>query len=255
MLLGERQADMLLTDPPYNVDYHGSAGSIMNDNMEDDSFLAFLQDSLQNAKSVMRDGAAFYIWHADGNGNAFRNACVAVGLQIRQVLIWVKNSFVLGRQDYQWKHEPCLYGWKDGAHYFKDTRSESTVFDDKINIKKLKKEEMALLLEQLLSDQISTTVLYEDKPLVSDLHPTMKPVVLLSKLIKNSTRKGETVLDLFGGSGSTLIACEQLKRSCCMMELDPRFVDVIIARWEQLTGGKAVLYDGTEPSENRGAKF
>lgn len=210
---------------------------------------------MQNAKSVMRDGAAFYIWHADGNGNAFRNACAAVGLQVRQVLIWVKNGFVLGRQDYQWKHEPCLYGWKDGTHYFKDTRSESTVFDDKLNIKKLKKEEMAELLEQLLSDQISTTVLYEDKPLVSDLHPTMKPIVLLSKLIKNSTRRGETVLDLFGGSGSTLIACEQLKRSCCMMELDPRFVDVIIDRWEQLTGGKAVLYEGTEPPKNKGIKI
>lgn len=160
----------------------------------------------------MKPGAAFYIWHADSNGYLFRAACAEVW-QVRQCLIWNKNSLVLGRQDYQWKHEPCLYGWKDGAaHYFADTRSETTVIDEK-------------------------------RPTRSESHPTMKPVSLLARLIKNSSKPGELVLDTFGGSGSTLIACEQLKRRCCMMEIDPKYCDVIIERWESFTGEKAVLLD------------
>ena len=148
----------------------------------------------------------------------------------------------MGRQDYQWKHEPCLYGWKGGAaHYFKDDRSQTTVFDDKIDLKKLKKDEMLQLLQEVFSEKIQTTVLYEDKPLRNDLHPTMKPVRLMGKLISNSTKEGEIVLDLFGGSGSTLIACEQLDRRCCIMELDPKYCDVIIDRWETFTGEKAIL--------------
>lgn len=164
---------------------------------------------------------------------------------MRQVLVWVKNSIVLGRQDYQWKHEPCLYGWKEGAgHYFVDDRTQATVIDDSIDLRKLKKDEMLRMLQAIYSDKASTTVLYENKPTVNDLHPTMKPVKLLARQIRNSTRPGDLVLDVFGGSGSTLIACEQLNRTCFINELDPRYVDVIIDRWERFTGEKAVRLNG-----------
>lgn len=205
----------------------------------------FLRDAFAAADQVMKPGAAFYIWHAESGGSVFRTALIKVGWKLRQCLIWVKNGFVIGRQDYQWRHEPCLYGWKDGAaHYFTNDRTQSTVFDDKIDLKKLKKEEMLQLLQEVFSEKIPTTILYEDKPLRNDVHPTMKPVPLMGKLISNSTKAGETVLDLFGGSGSTMIACEQLGRSCCMMELDPKYCDVIIDRWETFTGEKAVLLNG-----------
>ena len=147
----------------------------------------------------------------------------------------------MGRQDYQWKHEPCLYGWKDGApHYFVDDRTQATVIEDKINLKKLKKEELLQMLQDIFGDKISTTVINEDKPSANSEHPTMKPIKLLSRQIKNSSRQNDIVLDVFGGSGSTMIACEQLNRTCYMMELDPRYCDVIINRWEQFTGQKAV---------------
>jgi len=150
----------------------------------------------------------------------------------------------MGRQDYQWKHEPCLYGWKDGCHYFTEDRSQPTVIDENINLRKLSKAELLVMLSEMLSDKVPTTVLYEDKPLVNDIHPTMKPIRLMARLIKNSTRPGQNVLDLFGGSGSTMMACEQLDRSCYTMELDPRYVDAIINRWEKFTGEKAVLLNG-----------
>lgn len=218
---------------------------IENDNLAGDEFVAFLRDAFAAADQVMKPGAAFYIWHAESGGSVFRTALIKVGWKLRQCLIWVKNGFVIGRQDYQWRHEPCLYGWKDGAaHYFTNDRTQSTVFDDKIDLKKLKKEEMLQLLQEIFSEKIPTTILYEDKPLRNDVHPTMKPVPLMGKLISNSTKAGETVLDLFGGSGSTMIACEQLGRSCCMMELDPKYCDVIIDRWETFTGEKAVLLNG-----------
>ena len=194
----------------------------------------------------MKPGAAFYIWHPDSGGLTFRDAILRAGLTVRQCLIWNKNALVLGRQDYQWKHEPCLYGWKDGAaHYFDESRSEATVIPDgeEVDPKKLKKEELVALCTQLLAEDRKTTVIDEDKPSRSEEHPTMKPIRLMARLIKNSTRPDETVLDTFGGSGSTLIACEQLRRRCCMMEIDPRYCDVIITRWETLTGGKAVLLD------------
>lgn len=133
-----------------------------------------------------------------------------VGLQVRQQLIWVKNAMTLGRQDYQWRHEPCFYGWKEGAaHYFVDDRTQTTVFE-------------------------------EAKPIKNDVHPTMKPVKLIAKFVENSSKKDDIVLDLFGGSGSTLIASEQLRRKCYIMEFDPKFCDVIIRRWEKLTGEKAI---------------
>ena len=214
---------MCLTDPPYNVAL-GKGGSfddarkrhrrkdglvIMNDDMDDDSFRSFLVSAFTIIHDSLKDGGAFYIWHADNEGLNFRSALVEAGLQQRQTLIWNKNAFTLGRQDYQWKHEPCLYGWKDGAaHFFTEDRTRSTVIDC-------------------------------DRPVRSDDHPTMKPIVLMAELIRNSSRKGEIVFDPFGGSGSTLIACEQLGRRCRMMELDPIYCQVIIDRWERLTGKKA----------------
>lgn len=218
---------------------------IQNDHMADDEFVSFLRDAFTAADKAMKPGAAFYIWHAESGGSAFRNACRQMGWKIRQCLIWVKNGFVMGRQDYQWKHEPCLYGWKDGAaHYFVNDRSQSTVTDDKIDFRKLKKEELLQLVEEIYSDKNPTTVIYEDKPLMNDVHPTMKPVKLMGRLVSNSTRKEENVLDIFGGSGSTLIACEQLERNCFTMELDPKYCDVIIERWETFTGKKAEKITG-----------
>jgi site-specific DNA-methyltransferase (adenine-specific) len=243
-LMGGAQADLLLTDPPYNVNYEGGTKdkmTIANDNMDDASFVAFLTDAFMAADKAMKPGAAFYIWHADSKGWEFRSALHNAGFTLRETLVWVKNALVLGRQDYQWKHEPCLYGWKDGAaHYFIEDRSQSTVFEDAgVDYKKLKKSELLALVQQLTAPKTETTVLYEDKPTHNDIHPTMKPVRLMGRLIKNSARPQENVLDLFGGSGSTLIACEQLNRTCYMMEFDPKYCDAILARWEKLTGEQA----------------
>lgn len=158
---------------------------------------------------------------------------------------------ILGRQDYQWKHEPCFYGWADGAaHYFIDDRKQTTVFEDmRPNIKGMKKEELQAMLEELLGDKISTTVICEDKPAANDVHPTMKPIRLLARQIKNSSKPGEIVVDIFGGSGSTLIACEQLGRKCRTVELDPRYADAIIERWETLTGKKAELVNSSHMTQ------
>ena len=214
---------------------------IMNDKMEDNEFFNFLLQFYKVALDNMRPGAAFYIWHAGNEAANFGNALKAAGGELRQTLIWKKNAFTLGRQDYQWEHEHALYGWKEGAaHYFVNDRTQPTVFADKeLNIDKMKKEEMRNLLKQLLDDQIPTTVIEEDKPSRSAEHPTMKPIPLIGRLIKNSSRPGEIVLDTFGGSGTTLMACEQLNRKCYTCELDPRYVDVIIERWEKYTGLKA----------------
>lgn len=212
-LMDGNLADMVVTDPPYNVDYVGKtedALKIKNDKMNDDNFLQFLTDAFDCMKSHLKEGGAFYIWHADSEGFNFRYACKLNDLKIRECLIWNKNSMVMGRQDYQWKHEPCLYGWKDGAsHYFIDDRTLTTVIDCK-------------------------------RPNRADLHPTMKPVELYSFQIKNSSKKNEIVLDLFAGSGTTIIACEQLDRQARVMELDEHYATVIVDRWEKLTGQKAV---------------
>lgn len=240
-LLGGSPAQLLLTDPPYNVDYTGATSRHMkleNDAMAQDAYEAFLRRALENGAAALEPGASFYLWHGDReSGRAVRNACHAVGLPMRQCLIWVKQSATLGRQDYHWRHEPCLhgqaepealdcggtwnsheaclYGWKDGrAHLW-------------------------------CSDRKQTTVLEFDRPMRSAEHPTMKPVKLFAYLIANSTLPGAAVLDLFAGSGTTAIACEQLGRTALMMELDPRFADVIIDRWEAAAGEKAVLLHGT----------
>lgn len=243
-LMGGEQAHLLLTDPPYNVDYQGGTKDkmkIANDNMDDVAFVGFLTAAFNCAIQAMRPGAAFYVWHADSKGFEFRTALKEVGLTLRETLIWVKNALVLGRQDYQWKHEPCLYGWKDGAaHYFTEDRAQSTVIEDAaVDYRKLKKDELLQIVLELTSDKIPTTVIYENKPTKNDIHPTMKPVKLMARLIRNSTRPKELVLDLFGGSGSTMIAAEQIDRRCFMMEFDPKYCDAILARWEKLTGEEA----------------
>lgn len=212
-VMGGGIADLWLTDPPYNVAYQGKtkdALTIQNDEMDDESFRRFLVSAYSAADSVLKEGAAFYIWHADSEGFNFRGACRDVGWKVRECLIWSKNTFVLGRQDYQWQHEPCLYGWKEGAAH------------------------------NWYSDRSQTTILEFDRPNRNAEHPTMKPVGLFQYLIGNSTKPGDIVLDSFGGSGTTLIACEQTGRSARIIELDPCYCDVIIERWQNLTGQRAV---------------
>ncbi len=212
-------ADLLITDPPYNVDYHGCTSenlTIKNDSMEDAQFRDFLTKAFSCANSVMKPGAVFYIWHAESEGFNFRAACKEIGWDVRQCLIWKKSSMVLGRQDYQWQHEPCLYGWKAGAGHL------------------------------WTSDRKQTTILEFDKPKRNDIHPTMKPVKLFDYQICNNTKENDVVLDLFGGSGTSIMACEQNGRICYMMELDPCYVDVIIDRWEKFTGDRAVLLSRKE---------
>lgn len=224
-LMGGQQADLLVTDPPYNVAL-GMGGSvdearkrhrrtdglvIMNDKMEDSKFREFLVSVYTAAKNNMKAGASFYIWHADSERFNFEGAAKDVGWQVRETLIWNKNSITLGRQDYQWKHEPCLYGWNEGGSH------------------------------AWYSDRKQSTVLNFDRPTSSKLHPTMKPVPLFDYQIKNSSKQGDLVLDLFGGSGTTMIACEQNGRHAYLMELDPKYADVIITRWEEFTGEKAEL--------------
>lgn len=244
-LMQGNKADLLLTDPPYNVAISNSEGlTIENDNMSKDEFKVFINSALKNASEFLKLGGAFYIWYGDSEDIAFRTACFNNDLTIKQCLIWVKNNFNLGRQDYQWKHEPCLYGWKEGAaHYFVDDRTQDTIIEDKINYQSMSKDQLKDYVKELLQDRCSTTIIREDKPLKNDEHPTMKPLKLMERLIKNSSKRNEIVLDLFGGSGSTLITCEELERICFMMEYDPIYCDVIIKRWETLTGKKAKLIE------------
>ena len=257
-LMDGEPADLLVTDPPYNVDYSAKGKmKIANDNMADENFVAFLTDTFRNADSFMKPGAAFYIWHADSQGLNFRNASRNIGWTVRQCLIWNKNSLVLGRQDYKWKHEPCLYGWKEGAaHYFVDKRNLTTIIERLKDLDSMTKKEMLEILKQLFGGDVPTTVIDCPKPAKNPDHPTMKPVPLIGKLISNSSRMGELVLDIFGGSGTTLIACEQLNRSCRMVEFEPVYVDVIIKRWEELSGEKARLirniHEGKEGEDAKG---
>ena len=249
--------DLCVTDPPYNVNYgsinesgygkeRDNGNKILNDNMDDESFYLFLSAFYEQMMRVLKEGGAYYIFHSDTEGYNFRKALRDAGGQVKQNLIWVKNALVLGRQDYQWKHEPCLYGWKEGAgHYFIEDRTQTTVFEDKADLDKLSKEELKEMIEDILADKLPATVIHEDKPLKNDIYPTMKPIRLISRLIKNSSKHGENVIDFFGGSGSTLISCEQLGRNCYTIELDPKYVDVIVNRWETLTGKTAVkIVDG-----------
>ena len=214
-LMNGEQADLWITDPPYNVAYEGQNGmKIQNDSMMDADFRQFLRDAYTAANTALLPGATFYVWHADSEGYNFRGAAVDTGWKVRQCLIWLKSSLVMGRQDYQWQHEPCLYGWTEGAaHTWNNDRKQ-------------------------------TTVLEFDKPSRSAQHPTMKPVDLFRYQINNSTKRNALVLDSFGGSGTTAIACEQIQRNARLMELDPRYCDVIVKRWEEFTGNTALC----EPS-------
>jgi DNA modification methylase len=246
---------LLLTDPPYNValGQHMRPSEmrqlrrrtdglvIENDDFADESqFREFLAAAMRNASSHMAPGSPFYVWHSDLHRPAFVSAVQEAGMTVHECLVWVKNTFSLGRQDYQWRHEPCLYGWKDGAaHYFCDERNLSTVYEDLPDVDKMTKSELRDLVSKMLDGTVPGTVIREDKPVASDEHPTMKPVRLMAYLIGNSTHKGDTVLDLFAGSGSTLIACEQTGRRCLCMEIDPHYCDVIIQRWENMTGEAA----------------
>lgn len=238
-LMNNEEADLLLTDPPYNINVSNSKGmKIENDNLEKEKFIEFITNCLSNAKENMKEGAVFYIWYADTSALEFYTALKNVDLQIRENLIWVKNKFILGRSDYHWRHEPCLYGWKDGkAHYYVNNRKQSTVIDDSIDLNLMSIDEIKEYIQSLIDD---STIFYENKPEKDDLHPTMKPIKLIGKMIKNSSLPNQLVLDLFGGSGSTLIACEQLQRKCFMMEYDPKYCDVIIKRWGDFTGKKAI---------------
>ena len=255
-LMNGEQADLWLTDPPYNVDYNakndylnkvGKGGAVQvdieNDKMSDEDFRSFLHDAFSAANSVMRAGCPFYVWTAQGHAMTdIMRELDNVGLFFRQQLIWVKSNLVLGRMDYQWRHEPCLYGWKDGAHYFIDVRTRTTVFEDEetIDIDKLKKDEMKKLLHDILDNPQPESVIRCPKPAKSADHPTMKPVRLFGYQIANSSLPGNIILDTFGGSGTTAIACQQLGRKARLMEIDPHYCDVIISRWEKFTGQKAV---------------
>lgn len=239
-LLNGESVQLVVTDPPYNVDYEGTAGKIMNDSMDSDAFRAFLNDMYSAVADVSAPGAGAYIFHADGEGVAFREEFERAGFLLKQCLIWVKNSFVLGRQDYQWRHEPILYGWKDGAaHYFTDKRNLATVIDesgkpDPGTMSREDLEELVSLLYDAVEEE-PTSIIYCDKPLRNAEHPTMKPTRLIAKLIENSSKAGWIVLDPFGGSGSTLIAAEATGRKARLIELDPKFCDVIVKRYASVT--------------------
>lgn len=219
-LMGDAKADMNFTDPPYNVALGMNESAedakarnrrtdgkvVMNDHFEGDGFIKFLREVFANMSAVTKEGASIYVCHADSEGLNFRKAFIESGYLLKQCIIWNKSSLVMGRQDYQWKHEPILYGWKEGAsHMWYGSRSETTVWDI-------------------------------DKPSRSDEHPTMKPLALIEKALTNSSKTGDLILDLFGGSGSTLIASDQLGRVCNTMELDPRYCDVIRKRYAKLKG-------------------
>ena len=240
-LMGGNKADMVWTDPPYNVNYEGGTGmKIQNDSMPGASFRQFLIDAFVAAYAVTKAGRPIYVAHADSEGENFRGAVRESGFLLKQCLVWVKNSMVMGRQDYQWQHEPILYGWKPGeAHKWYGEFTKKTVIDDDVDVKRLDKKELVALVNKLRNSK-GTTVIREDKPYKNDIHPTMKPVALVGGMILNSSRPEDVVLDLFGGGGATLIACEKHNRNARLMELDPKYCDVIIKRWQDYTGKEAV---------------
>lgn len=249
-LVDGKQIDLVLTDPPYNVDV-GAKGDgneqfdnrrIKNDNMPSEDFLAFLVKVFKNMREVLKEGGSYYVCHGSSTLVEFDRALQLNNLKPRQQLIWNKNSLVLGRQDYQWRHECIYYGWKEGkAHYFIDDRTITTVIDaPSLDFKSMKKEELIQRLEDVYS--LKNSVLNHDKPTKNDLHPTMKPISLLADLLKYSSKVGENVMDPFGGSGSTLIACEELKRNAFLNELDENYVDVIVKRYISLKGSTENCY-------------
>lgn len=259
-LMNGQLADLWLTDPPYNVAYESANGlKIQNDNMSVTEFDKFLTSAFVLASHTLKPGASFYIFHSDNFGNSFRNSVIAAGLTLRQCLMWVKNGFILGRQDYQWAHEPCLYGWKDGAsHKWYGDRKQSTVInvpdcpfilreDGKYQLK------VGNRIYSIAADAVcieeATTVVECPKPKRNDIHPTMKPVELLIKLLKHSCKRGDVIVDTFGGSGSTLIAAEQTGRTAFLMELDERYVDAIRKRYAEFRYGEECDWEKLTPAE------
>jgi len=211
-LMDGKKANLVVTDPPYGVSYNGSQGTIRNDNLKDDEFYQFLFNAFTNMENHMANDASIYVFHADTKGHIFRKAFQDAGFYLSGVCQWVKQSLVLGRSPYQWKHEPCLFGWKKkGKHKWYAGRAETTVWEF-------------------------------DKPSKNNLHSTMKPVPLLAYPIKNSSLTNSIVLEPFGGSGSTWIACEQTDRICYGAELDERFVDVIVKRFIEHVGTDDDVY-------------
>lgn len=249
-LFAGAKADAVFTDPPYNVNYEGGAGKIKNEDMEDASFRTFLNRAFAVMFRVLKDGAAIYVCHADMEGLNFRGAFQEAGFKLSGCLIWCKDSLVLGRSDYQWQHEPILYGWKPtGSHRWYGDRKSTTISEFMLEAPLTQVEPNLYRLRlgdqwfQIRGDKISieeleTTVAKIPKPKKSEDHPTMKPVALIDKMLRNSTRKKDLVFDPFAGSGSTLISCEKIGRTAYLCEIEPKFVDVIALRWEQATGKK-----------------
>lgn len=255
LMAGER-ADMVWTDPPYNVDYSSRAGKIKNDKMSPAEFDQFLRRLMVSASDVLADGGAIYVAHSEaGDGMAFRAAFKHAGFKLSCCLIWKKNQLVMGRGDYHWQHEPILYGWKPtGKHVWYGDRKQRSFFEhyagsvvQKVseNVWQVASGDSILRIsgKDLLVEELTGSILSEPKPQRSELHPTMKPVALVERMLANSSPRGGLVVDLCGGSGTTLIAAERLARRCNMMECDPRYADVIIRRWQELTGRRAVQSD------------
>jgi DNA modification methylase len=254
--------DACWTDPPYNVDYEGSAGKIANDNMGAAEFRRFLLSAFSAVHKVIKAGGPIYVAHADAEWQSFRGAFRDAGFKLSSCLIWVKPSLVLGRSDYQYRHEPILYGWKPGAaHKWFGGRANTTVFEaagEKLRVMPngtlqvdIGDQTVVIRGEGLELEALEGSVLRFDKPARSAEHPTMKPVELIGRMLENSTRAGAAVYDPFGGSGSTLIACHQAGRKARLLELDPRFVDVIVDRWQRFTSRQAVREDGVRFDELR----
>lgn len=243
-LLDGKVADLLLTDPPYNMNFEGAGNTkdreskkIMNDHMSDDDFEKFLQKIFGLAKEFIKDGASFYVFYKELGRGVFITSILNAGLKFKQELIWVKNQLVLGGSNYQSMYEPCLYGCKGKrVKIWNGKRKQRSVIE---SVDLMTEDEMRKAIREL-TEVDETDIVRENKPVVNDLHPTMKPIKLLTRFVYNSSNIDDAVLDIFGGSGSTMIACQQLDRSAYLMELDPRFVDVIVKRWENFTGEKAV---------------
>lgn len=253
-LMGGELADCVWTDPPYNVDYDGpAAGKIKNDAKPEERFTSLLRQAFKNLHANMHQGAAIYVAHADTAGLTFRTEFEAAGFYLSSCLVWVKNTMVLGRSDYNWKHEPILYGWRQGqAHRWFGQRDKTTVFASAGDVlEEVSEGEVIVHLGErsvritaengpLLFEDLAATTLEEPKPSKSRLHPTMKPVALVERMILNSTKPKDKVLDVFGGSGTTLIAAHKNNRIGYICELDPKFVDVIVARWQEFSGQVAI---------------
>jgi DNA modification methylase len=252
LLQPDRQVSMIWTDPPYNVAYEGLAGTIANDKMSAAEFDSFLYDAFTLMADALRPGGAIYVAHSEtGGGLAFRQAFNRAGFHLSVCLIWKKNTAVMGRSDYHWQHEPILYGWKPGAaHRWHGDRKQKTIVEaDLPGVVQNADGSWQILSngclyrltgENLRLEEISSTIIEVDKPNRSAFHPTTKPVALIELMIRNSSAFGDTVLDPFGGSGSTLMACERLNRGCRIMDIDPRYAQTAIVRWQDYTGKQAV---------------